>query len=236
MNRFLKLLTLFLVLLMLVQSSVISIFAFSPIEVDVGIYQAVTGTGYAQTSDVKYVYSGEYVYNWGYRGETATFLSPMAVNFYSSNSNYDYDVLSLKNGSSSESSVPSSEIYKALQTLMKNEHNNITSYNATKSLYQYTDCQLSGINSKKISSFYSGKEIGPSWDGGSTWNREHTWPNSKGDAAGQGENDIMMLRPASVSENSSRGNAAYGESSGYFNPNKDSNGKYIVKSTLIGRK
>ena len=29
----------------------------------------------------------------------------------------------------------------------------------------------------------------------------------------------MMLRPASVSENSSRGNKAYGESSGYYDPN-----------------
>ncbi|MGM9599110.1 MAG: S-layer homology domain-containing protein, partial [Faecousia sp.] len=34
----------------------------------------------------------------------------------------------------------------------------------------------------------------------------------------------MMLRPTSVSENSSRGNTAYGESSGYYDPNSVSNG------------
>ncbi|MBQ4214967.1 MAG: endonuclease, partial [Bacteroidales bacterium] len=72
-------------------------------------------------------------------------------------------------------------------------------------------------NSSFISSFYSGTKLNGAWDSGATWNREHTWPKSK--STGSQRDDIMMLRPTAVTENSSRGNKAYGESDGYFNPN-----------------
>jgi len=173
---------------------------------------------------VDYVTSGGYIYNWGNRGEIATFLSQNAEGFYEDN-NTSYEELASLTGSSNKSNVPSSALYNELQDLMESNHSNITNYNETRDLYQYTDCQNSGKTSKKISSFYSGKEIGPSWDSGSTWNREHTWPNSKG-LEGSDENDIMMLRPTAVSENSSRGNTAYGESTGYYDPNSVSGGKY----------
>ena len=175
-------------------------------------------------ADVNYKYSGDYIYNWGTRGETATFLSPNAEKFYQNNTSYD--VLSSYSGGTSSSNAPSSPLYKALQKLMKDNHDNITSYNETKDLYQYTDCQNNG---GKISSFYSGKAIGPSWNG--SWNREHTWPNSKG-LGGSDENDIMMLRPTSTSENSSRGNTAYGQSSGYYHPNSESDGEYDLRGDV----
>ncbi len=168
----------------------------------------------ADTNTVDYVYSGKYVYNWGTREEEATFLSPMALEFYSDNNVSLSELLELS-GSSSESGVPSSALYKELHKLMESNHTYTNSYEAVKNLCKYTDCQDSG---GKISSFYSGKEIGPEWNS-SEWNREHTWPNSKGDLAGNGEDDIMMLRPTATSENGSRSNKAYGESSGYFNPN-----------------
>jgi hypothetical protein len=38
-----------------------------------------------QAASVNYVYSGNYVYNWGERDELATFLSPMAEDFYADN-------------------------------------------------------------------------------------------------------------------------------------------------------
>ena len=167
-----------------------------------------------------------YVYNWGERGEVATYLTQQAKNFYSSN-NTSYEALSALMGSSSESGVPSSALFKQLHNLMESNHDYETSYNATKELFQYTDCQNGG---GKISSFYSGTPIGPSWDG--SWNREHTWPNSKGDKSGNGENDLMMLRPTSTSENSARGNKAYGQSSGYYNPNSESNGKYDLRGDV----
>ena len=180
----------------------------------------------AEAATVNYVYDGKYVYNWGQRETVATFMSPMAEDWYEKN-NTSYEELAALSGSSSTGSVPSSALYKELKDLMKSNHTYETSYSATKDLFRYTDCENSG---GKISSFYSGKAIGPSWDG--AWNREHTWPNSKGDASGNGENDIIMLRPTSTSENSSRGNKAYGESSGYYHPNSESGGKYDLRGDV----
>ena len=181
----------------------------------------------ASAAEFSYVYAsnGKYIYNWGTRGTTATSLSPNAKDFYEDNGT-SYAELSSYSGGSGKSDAPKSDLYRELKKLMVDNHSYITSYSATKDLYQYTDCQNSG---GKISSFYSGKAIGPTWDGG--WNREHTWPNSKG-LGGSDENDLMMLRPTSTSENSSRGNTAYGQSSGYYNPNKESGGKYDLRGDV----
>lgn len=193
-----------------------------------GLVPAISLTADAAT--VNYRYSGSYIYNWGTREEVATFLSPNAEDFYEEN-NVTYAELAVLSGSSNESSVPSSALYKELASLMSGAQTKQTSYNGTRDLFQYTDCENNGSPST-ISSFYSGVAIGPSWDGGNTWNREHTWPNSKGDKAGNGENDIMMLRPASVKENSSRGNKAYGESGDYYNPNGMSSGKHDLRGDV----
>ena len=189
-----------------------------------------TATGYTSAEDVQYVTSGQYIYNWGARGETATFLSKYAQSFYTGS--YTFANLSNASGGTSESNAPSSALYKQLKELMSSKQTYVTSYAATRYLYQYTDCQLSGKETKQISSFYSGDLIGPDWDSGNTWNREHVWPNSKGDASGQGENDIMMLRPTAKSENGSRGNKAYGESSSYYHPNSESGGKYDLRGDV----
>ncbi len=179
-------------------------------------------------AEVTYKYAGDYIYNWGTRGETATFLSPNAEKFYTDD---PYDELSAYAGGTSVSNAPQSELYKALQALMKDAHRHETNYQETRNLYQYTDCQNNGANGGKISSFYSGNPIGPAWDGGSTWNREHTWPNSKG-LPDNSENDIMMLRPTASSENGARGNKAYGKSAGYYYPNTESNDKYDVRGDV----
>lgn len=160
-----------------------------------------------------------YGYNWGQRGATATELSESAVSFYEENG-ITYEELSALSGAASTSAVPSSELYQTLKTLMVSNHSHITSYSEVKDLCQYTDCQNGG---GAISSFYSGTSVGPTWDG--SWNREHTWPNSKG-LGGDDENDIMMLRPTSYSENTSRGNTAYGSGSSYYDPNEESGGAY----------
>ena len=83
--------------------------------------------------------AASYVYNWGTRGTTATYLSDQAETFYAKN-NTSYEALSALTGSSSESSIPSSSLYKKLHTLMKSNHDYITSYNDTKELFKYTDC------------------------------------------------------------------------------------------------
>ena len=46
----------------------------------------------AESNVVNYVYDGTKVYNWGQRGDTATFLSPMALDFYADN-NISLDAL-----------------------------------------------------------------------------------------------------------------------------------------------
>ena len=178
-----------------------------------------TATGYTSADDVKYVTSGKYIANWGARGETATFLSNYAQAFYTGN--YTFANLSNASGGTSQSNASNSTLYKQLKELMTSKHTHQTSYGETRDQYKYTDCV--GSNYNKISSFYSGKELNGAWDSGSTWNREHTWPNSKG-LGGNDENDIMMLRPTWVSENSSRGNTAYGESGSYYDPGESTRG------------
>lgn len=190
-----------------------------------------------QAANVDYVYSSNnYILNWGTREELATFLSQNAIAFYEKN-NVTYDELEALSGSSNVNTVPSSELYKELQDLMKDNHKKQTSYGDTRYMYQYTDCQNSCKTSTAISSFYSGEDIGPGWDAGATWNREHTWPKSKtayksvNNGSINEATDIMTLRPAGSSENSSRGNKAYGTqtNSSFFNPNHYAGDKYDLR-------
>ena len=181
---------------------------------------------FAATTSVQYRYDGSYVYNWGTREELATFLSPMAIEYYE-DKNTSYEALAALSGNSNQTSAGSSALYYELQDIMSSGAKS-NSYNDNKTLSKYTDCQDNGNwNGGKISSFYSGTGIGPSWDG--AWNREHTWPDSKG--GGNCEN-IFMIRPTSISENSSRGNTAYGKSSSYYNPNSESSGKYDLRGDV----
>ena len=178
-----------------------------------------TPTGYTSAADVNYVKDGKYVANWGARGEVCVFLSSYAQNFYTGSNTFE--ALSALTGGSSQNNAPQSALYSALKSFMTGKQTYQTSYKATRELYRYTDCLRSDYS--KISSFYSGTMLNGNWDGGDTWNREHTWPNSKG-LGGNDENDIMMLRPTAKSENFSRGNKAYGSGSGYYDPGTDVRG------------
>jgi len=154
----------------------------------------------------------------GKRDTTATFLTTYAQQYYTGD--YTYAKLSALSGSSASGTrFYTSAMGTAIHNMLVAKQKSTTSYDATKSLYQYTDCEEGG---GAISSYYSAVSIGPSWNG--SWNREHTWPNSKG-LDSSDENDIMMLRPTAISENSSRGNTAYGENGSYYNPN--SNGQKL---------
>ena len=172
-------------------------------------------------SEVRYVTDNGYIYNWGRRDEVATFLTTYAVSYYTGS--YSYAQLSSLSGSSSASAsaIYSSALGTAIHSMLVSKQHYVTNYASLKTLLKYTDCTES--NTSRLSSFYSGRQVSNQWDG-STWNREHTWPNSKG-LEGNDENDIMMIRPTVTSENNSRGNTAYGESSGYFDP--DGNGQNL---------
>ena len=177
-------------------------------------------TGWRNWGHVNYktVTSGgkTYVINWGVRGETALFLSKYALDYYPEKS-WGLDMAADYAGGSSQTDASQSPLYAELHSFLTGKQTYETNYQGTRDLYKYTDCMVS--NSANISSFYSGIKLNGAWDSGATWNREHTWPNSK--ISGNGENDIMMLRPTSVSENSSRGNKAYGVSAGFYNPNSE---------------
>ncbi len=179
-----------------------------------------TPTGYASASDVVYktasVSGKSVIYNWGARDEVANFLSSYAQNFYTGSNTYSS--LSQKSGGTSQSNAPSSALYSELKNLMSSAHNFYTYYNGNKNVrnyYKYTDCVSN--DTSKVSLIYLGKLVTSTWNAGSTWNQEHIWPQSKLSSDEQ-IGDIMHLRPADPSENSSRGNTAYGESSGYYDP------------------
>jgi len=175
-----------------------------------------TVTGYTKAEDVAYTVVKGTVVNWGARGEDCTFLTSYAREFYTGS--YSWDALSGKAGGTGISDAYASDLYKALQTMMKTKHTTIQGYQDTRPYYCYTDCVLNDYS--KVCSFYSGTLVNGVWDSGNTYNREHIWPRSKcistnkiNDSA-----DIMMLRATINSENGDRGNSAYGESSGYFTP------------------
>ena len=51
----------------------------------------------------------------------------------------------------------------------------------------------------------------PGWDSGVSWNREHTWPRSRGvDTTGADNSDLHQLRPSDPGVNGSRGNLNFG--------------------------
>ena len=197
----------------------------------------VTSTFSVSAQNVSYVYDGRYIKNWGTREELATFLSQNAIAFYQKN-NTSYDALDDLAGSSNINSVPSSALYKALQDLMKNNHKTLTSYGDIRDLADITDIQNSGKTSNKISTIYSGKAVGPGWDGGGTWDREHCWPKSKtaypsvSNGSQCEASDIMTIRPSVPANNSSRSNTAYGKGSSYFFPNKFAGGVYDVRGDV----
>ena len=159
---------------------------------------SAAGTGYTKASDVVYKTSGKYIYNWGARDEVCVFLSTKAQEFYTGNNTYDK--LSENKGGTSQSNAPSSALYSKLQSFMKSKHTYTNAYKENNTLLKYTDCVQN--NTSQISSFYSGKMFSNVWDSAKTWNKEHTWPNSKG-LGGRDEDDVMMIRPTIVSENSS---------------------------------
>ncbi|MBQ4108421.1 MAG: hypothetical protein IJC80_03355 [Clostridia bacterium] len=68
---------------------------------------AINAGAATSTDTVVYNKSGNYVYNWGEREVDATFLSPMAIEFYEDLA-VTYKQLSSYNGGTSQSNAPSS--------------------------------------------------------------------------------------------------------------------------------
>ena len=93
-------------------------------------------------------------------------------------------------------------------------------YDKLRDNYKKVDRDLN--TSGNIIGYYDGISMDGKWDGGKTYNREHTWPQSKGADSGiDMGHDMQSVRPTNTSINSGRGNKAYGEGSSYYNPDTD---------------
>lgn len=70
-----------------------------------------------------------------------------------------------------------------------------------------------------------GDLLEPKWDSGTTWNREHTWPQSRlpGSKGSGPKSDLHNLRASCSRSNSSHGNSFYGEGSGFEDANAEKN-------------
>ena len=92
------------------------------------------------------------------------------------------------------------------------------SYDYGKLRYSYIDVDKDLNTSGNIIGYYDGRSMSGTW--GTGYNREHTWPQSKG--ANKNitmGHDMQSVRPTSTSVNSDRGNTAYGEGVNYYDPN-----------------
>ena len=106
-------------------------------------------------------------------------------------------------------SLEGTDLLNALHTLNNSKRKKLVTYDGMRTFAAKSDIDPDG--SGKIIGFYDNKKIGPSWDSGSTWNREHVWPDVRG--GNLVEDDAHMVRPAATSTNGDRGSKGYGEES-----------------------
>ena len=153
-----------------------------------------TSALHISATDAPPIYSVEY--NSGSRNVICTTLDgTSAAPYYK---NYDYDDLS---------EMSASTLFSSLQTLMRNTHTYISSYDDCHYKADKTDCTNGSGNVSLIYTSYSATMA--QWNG---WNREHVWPKSLGgDTTKGGGADLHHIRPSDAGVNSSRGNKKYGE-------------------------
>jgi len=105
------------------------------------------------------------------------------------------------------------ETFRAsLQTIMNSNSTGTVSYSANNTILTHSDLNPDG--SGTLLGFYDGASLTATWDSGNTWNKEHTWPNSRGageNTGGPGA-DPHVLRAEVSTTNESRGNKMYGPS------------------------
>ena len=128
--------------------------------------------------------------------------------------------------SSISSSETGDDLKSSLRSLITSTHKTKTSYDdcSDPSIVEKTDGDPN--NPGNIILFWSGLSIESTWDNGTSWNREHVWPQSQGwfSKSGAGA-DLHHIRPTDSSVNSSHGNYPYGVVSG---------GKYVSLSSTNG--
>lgn len=111
-------------------------------------------------------------------------------------------------------SLSGKSLLNALHTLNANKTKKLVGYAGFRQFAAKSDKNPNGGN--KIVGFYNNALVGPDWDGGDTWNREHMWPKSR--KGSYVENDAHMVRPTATSINSERGNMLFGDELGTYDP------------------
>ncbi|MGC9364336.1 MAG: endonuclease [Fidelibacterota bacterium] len=105
-----------------------------------------------------------------------------------------------------------SELKAALNTIVNTGLNRV-SYGDSRNILDKTDQDPDNLDN--IILVYRGTSVSGDWDEGTTWNREHVWPQSLlglEDLRNTDKNvgtDLHNLKPANPSENSSRSNKYY---------------------------
>ncbi len=136
--------------------------------------------------------ANNYAYNSGVRGVTCTALSSAAQSYWTGA--YSFATLNALSGDTLRST---------LRTKITSNRSTV-GYDGLKTYLPYTDAYQG--SSSQITLFYANRPASSSWDG-STWNREHMWPDSLGGNAVEG--DLHSMRPTDQKANSTRGNSKY---------------------------
>ncbi len=122
-------------------------------------------------------------------------------------------------------SLTGEELKLELRDLITSTHTKITSYTdcKTSSTVEKTDGDPN--NSGNIILFWSGLSIESTWDNGTSWNREHVWPQSKGwFSTSNAGSDLHHIRPTDPTVNGTHSSLPYGEIDGKYASTSSTNG------------
>ena len=88
------------------------------------------------------------------------------------------------------------------------DNHTVISYDGARTALQDTDEDPN--NPARILLVYNRVSNTAAWDSAATWNREHTWPESRLGSGGMAVSDLFNLRASTTSVNSDRGNLHFG--------------------------
>ncbi|MDY0294512.1 MAG: endonuclease [Acholeplasmataceae bacterium] len=113
------------------------------------------------------------------------------------------------------SGVTDVQLKAALRTLISQM--DLQTYGDARYILDDTDRDPNNANNVIL--VYNRASVSGAWDGGTTWNREHVWPQSMLGASAVNEvaniaSDLQNLKPANPSINSSRSNLPYAAGTG----------------------
>ena len=139
-------------------------------------------------------------------GNIATLIQTYTVS--ESGGNDDYLSMDLMTYYDDAEGLEGDSLESALRTIINNGFNGV-SYGDTR--YNLDDTDADPNNSSNLILVYEQTSVSGVWDSGSTWNREHVWPQSLlGISVDNGDinaaSDLHNLKPADPGTNSSRSN------------------------------